>query len=347
MEYSKFLEELLPRLNQLESVRKQRLKNFLILSVFTILAPVLGIILIRIGQNSPLVLSGALLLVFGILLVPSIIPWGIYRNKDFGTLLKTNLNDLICKAAGELKPDKDLEMDFSKSGLFARYNKALADDKFRGKYNSVAFEIFEGMIPPFRGVVFAFKSNKKIKNRTILISKNDISQKNSDLIRVWIPIMIILSTVLAFSINGEFTILKALEYFLFCSMFFALFYVIGILGTQNINREALNKINMEDVEFCRKFDVYSSDEVEARYLATPAFIERFQSLKTVFGAKKIKCAFYEDKVMFAISTSKDLFEIGNLFTPLENPEKILNFYKQITAIPEMIDYFKLDEKTGL
>ena len=87
--------------------------------------------------------------------------------------------------------------------------------------------------------------------------------------------------------------------------------------------------------------VDSDDYVE------PKMFERLYNNLLESNADISVCSFFEDKVMFAISTSKDLFEIGNLFTPLENPEKILDFYKQITAIPEMIDYFKLDEKTGL
>ena len=349
MEYTKFLEKILPRLKELELVRKRRLKNCMIASLFIILAPILGFLLMTHGKNTPLVLPGGLLFIFGSMFLISSIPWLMSENKRFKNTIKTNLSDVLFEAGGNLKTKKDLslEKEFSLSGLFARYNTALADDKFEGKYKGVDFEIFEGSIPPFHGVVFAFDSNKKIQNRTIIVSKKDVSQKNSDIIRVWIPIMVVLSIVLAFSVNGELSLLKIFEYFLFCSLFFALFYVLGIFATKDISKESLGKINMEDVEFGKKFDVYSSDEVEARYLITPSFLERFQKLNTVFGTKKAKCAFYGQKVMFAISAKKDLFEIGSLYTPLDNPENVADFYKQMRAIPEMVDYFKLDEKTGL
>ncbi|MBR1460374.1 DUF3137 domain-containing protein, partial [bacterium] len=63
--------------------------------------------------------------------------------------------------------------------------------------------------------------------------------------------------------------------------------------------------------------------------------------------KKIKCSFIGDKIVFAISTNKDLFEIGHLFTPMKSSKQIEKLYNEIVSIIEMIDYFKLNERTGL
>ena len=104
---------------------------------------------------------------------------------------------------------------------------------------------------------------------------------------------------------------------------------------------------MEDPWFGKKFNVYSSDQVEARYLVTPSFMERFNNLNTVFGAKNAKCSFYRDKIVIAISTKKNLFEIGEMFKSLEDPKSIKSMYDELFSIYKMITYFKLDEKTGL
>ena len=64
---------------------------------------------------------------------------------------------------------------------------------------------------------------------------------------------------------------------------------------------------------------------------------------TAFGTDKAKCSFYDDKIMIAISTKKDLFEFGNLFKPVSKDK----FYEELNSIIEMIDYFKLDTHTGL
>ena len=51
--------------------------------------------------------------------------------------------------------------------------------------------------------------------------------------------------------------------------------------------------------------------------------------------------------MVLISTDKDLFETGTLFQSLNDPEFIVDFYDEAATVFGMIDYFKLDEKTGL
>ena len=76
-------------------------------------------------------------------------------------------------------------------------------------------------------------------------------------------------------------------------------------------------------------------------------MERLNNLRTTFGTKKIKCAFFDGKIVFAISTPKDLFELGDFHRSLLNKKKVKEFYDEIMAIYNMIDYFKLSEKTGL
>ena len=103
------------------------------------------------------------------------------------------------------------------------------------------------------------------------------------------------------------------------------------------------KIKLEDTQF----NVSSKDEIEARYLLTPSFIERFKNLQMVYNSRDIKCAFFKDQIMFAINTQKDFFELGSLFVPMSDTRQIEKFYNEIIAIYDMIDYFKLNEKTGL
>ena len=103
---------------------------------------------------------------------------------------------------------------------------------------------------------------------------------------------------------------------------------------------------MEDVLFRKKFSVYSDDEVEARYLITPAFMEKFLNLTSVFGTKKAKCAFYGNKIMVAIPTRRNLFELGTLFKPFSADDSV-EFFREFTSILDMISNFKLDEDTKL
>ena len=76
-------------------------------------------------------------------------------------------------------------------------------------------------------------------------------------------------------------------------------------------------------------------------------MDRLQNLKTAFGAKKVKCSFFGNQIMFAISTKKNLFEIANINTPLTDPRTVNELYNELSAIYKMISYFKLDRKIGL
>ena len=111
--------------------------------------------------------------------------------------------------------------------------------------------------------------------------------------------------------------------------------------------ENLQKLKLEDPLFAKKFSAFSSDQVEGRYLITTAFIERFLDLKTAFKAKQAMCSFYDDKILFAFSTNKNLFEIGNLFKPLNDIKTLKKFFNEIISIYMIIDHFKLNEKTGM
>ena len=109
----------------------------------------------------------------------------------------------------------------------------------------------------------------------------------------------------------------------------------------------MQNVKLEDINFEKNFNVYTKDQVEARYLITPLFMERLKNLETAFGTNNLKCSFFEDKIMFAISTNKDLFEFGSLYQSLKNSKSVEEFYNQIKSIQDMVEHFKLNEKTGL
>ena len=109
----------------------------------------------------------------------------------------------------------------------------------------------------------------------------------------------------------------------------------------------MNQVKLEDPEFVKKYVAYSANQVEARYLITPAFMERFKNIQTSFGTDRVKCSFYDDNLMFAISTRKNLFEIGNMFCNLNDPKQMETFFNEITSLFMFVDYFKLNETIGL
>ena len=111
--------------------------------------------------------------------------------------------------------------------------------------------------------------------------------------------------------------------------------------------KALRHTELEDIQFEKKFDVFTVDEVEARYLITPSFMERLNEMKVAFTTDKVSCAFYEKYLFVALSTSKDLFSICSLFKKIDDPKQFFTMFEEILSIIKLIDHFKLNQKIGL
>ncbi len=228
------------------------------------------------------------------------------------------------------------------SGIFSDFTIREADDAFAGSYRGVNFEISETVlkenfnkrkdgfaVPVFRGVVINFPMNKTVKNTTIVASRGDLMILGAPVVLTIIPVLLFVF------FPHEPATVKTLG------------LVLILWAAYLLKIKSMKSVNLEDPVFSKKYKVYSSDQVESRYLLTPAFMERLNNIKTAFGVRKIKCSFYNDKLMFAISTNKNVFEIGSLFTPMESPKQFEVFFNELASILMMIDYFKLDEKTGM
>jgi hypothetical protein len=101
----------------------------------------------------------------------------------------------------------------------------------------------------------------------------------------------------------------------------------------NVNRDQL--IQLEDREFEREFVVYGENQVEARYILTPALMQRMLSLKRKFGAK-VFFSFTGASVHVAIATTHNHFEprLFSAVTDLTHIESFLNDLRAITGIIE-------------
>lgn len=113
------------------------------------------------------------------------------------------------------------------------------------------------------------------------------------------------------------------------------------------NARHLKRTVLEDVVFEKKYDVYTDNEIEARYLITTAFMERLNNIQKIFNVTTVGCAFYKGDLYIAVYTSKDLFKLFDIEKPLNDYQQFMIFFNEILSIYKCIDYFKLSEKTGL
>ena len=108
--------------------------------------------------------------------------------------------------------------------------------------------------------------------------------------------------------------------------------------------EGLENVKLEDVAFEKAFEIYSSDQVEARYLLTPALMERIFKLQKLFESKKISVGFKNQKITVAIDTQEDMFEPCSFFKTNVNKAKIDKVFEEFWTIFSMVHVLKLNQR---
>lgn len=131
------------------------------------------------------------------------------------------------------------------------------------------------------------------------------------------------------------------------------------------DKKESEEVILEDANFMKLNAVYSTDQVEARYLLTTAFIERLKSLGITFVEKCLDnqmlpiqykyllqenptclAAFDRKYVYIIANTTVDNFDLP-LDKSLYNFDAYYNIYTQFFELLSTIDCLKLNEKTGI
>ncbi len=116
---------------------------------------------------------------------------------------------------------------------------------------------------------------------------------------------------------------------------------------QSAEYSSLSRVELEDPEFEKIFQVFSSDQIEAKYLLTNSFLERLKTLHKFFGNDQTEACFYQESLILTFRNGTNLFEPTWLFTEVILIKECEKIIEQIGAIFDIIDILKLNEKTGL
>ena len=122
----------------------------------------------------------------------------------------------------------------------------------------------------------------------------------------------------------------------------------GIIG--NLFHEKLSNlkdIKLEDPKFNKIFQVYSDDEVEARYVLSVSFMERLKELSEAFGSKVVQCCFYQEKVVFVVPIKKNMFEPGSIYANENFIDDAKSLLEEMDLICKIIDILRLNIKTNI
>lgn len=118
----------------------------------------------------------------------------------------------------------------------------------------------------------------------------------------------------------------------------------GSLGTffqkMNMSRPAL--VKLEDVEFEKAFAVYGTDQVEARYILSPALMQRITGFRNK-TRKKISMSFIDSSVFIGIPVSKNLFEAPT-FSTLVNYSMIAEYYSYLALCIGIVEDLDLNTR---
>lgn len=106
----------------------------------------------------------------------------------------------------------------------------------------------------------------------------------------------------------------------------------------------LERAKLESSNFEKKFEVYTSDQVEARFLLTPDMMQRLVDLEDVFGGKDLRCAFDGGEMLIALEGA-NLFEPGSMFTPLDNPARTRELLNDFAAVFHLLDEVNRGRRT--
>jgi len=104
----------------------------------------------------------------------------------------------------------------------------------------------------------------------------------------------------------------------------------------------LEKVKLESTEFERKFIVYGSDQVEARYILTPSFMERLTRLDNMLGGQGLSFSFVNTNIHAAVPIDGELFE-PSVFSA-NDYRKLGSYYHTVRMVFEIIDELKLNDR---
>ena len=127
----------------------------------------------------------------------------------------------------------------------------------------------------------------------------------------------------------------------------------GLGGGQQIDGRKLKRVGLADPKFEKIFEVYGDDQVLARYMLTPSFMERLLALETALKGTGLCAAFDansgEGELLISAHTG-DQFETASGGSPIPDRatvERILNELRLVTEIVDMVvTPAKFDEHTA-
>lgn len=103
-----------------------------------------------------------------------------------------------------------------------------------------------------------------------------------------------------------------------------------------------SRVKMENPDFEKVFDVFSTNQIEARYLITPSMMERMLKLDSNFK-KGITISFRDSTILVAIPDSKNRFE-ADVWSSLSDMSILKSDFAVLQSLLEIVDELNLNTR---
>lgn len=104
------------------------------------------------------------------------------------------------------------------------------------------------------------------------------------------------------------------------------------------------RVRLESEAFERRFSVYSTDQVEARYLLTPVMMERLMTLTDRFLGQ-LSMSFTGHELLVALDDRRDWFPDPKLFQRLTDPAVVHEKAEELARLAEIVETLKLNAES--
>jgi hypothetical protein len=184
-------------------------------------------------------------------------------------------------------------------GLVPSFSRSHFEDLFRGAYRDCPFELYEGHLEQRH-------TDGKGRTRYTTVFRGQLVRMHFP--RDFLGVTIVRRDAGVFNIFG---------------------------GGANKGRK-LERVRLVDPMFEKAFEVWGTDQVEARYLLHPVMMERLIELERVLRGKRLRCAFENGDLLVAVEGG-NLFEPGDLFKPLVDPARARRIVEEIAGVMRVMD----------
>jgi hypothetical protein len=231
--------------------------------------------------------------------------------RELGKTIKRGMNERMAAAFGLAYSEKPATpaqfAEFRSHGMVPNSDRRSFEDHFSGEFNGASFELYEAHL----------EQRRRSRRRTYYVTVF-----RGALIRVAFPRTIEGATL----ITRDKGVFNAFERW-----------------AKSSGHRGLERIGLPDPKFNSIFEVYGTDQVMARYLITPSFMERLLELEEALKGSGVRAVFDENLAegdgrgeMLIAAATGNLFEVGSMLRPINDPTRVENLYRDVELIERII-----------